>query len=115
MLFCLRGLRPAARWNERLLRTAFWSFNTGLGLMALLTLLPMGILQVSAAIQHGYWYARSADFMQQPLLHLLVWLRVPGDVIFSLGACALAAFIASLWLQPRTAPLPVAEPGTRTR
>ena len=115
MLFCLRGLRPAARWNERLLRTAFWSFNVGLCLMALLTLLPMGILQVTAAIQHGYWYARSADFMQQPLLHLLVWLRVPGDVIFSLGACALAAFVASLWLQPKNVPVTITEPGTRTR
>jgi nitric oxide reductase subunit B len=34
--------------------------------MALLTLLPMGIMQLLAAIEHGYWYARSAEFMQQP-------------------------------------------------
>jgi hypothetical protein len=31
--------------------------------MALLCLLPMGVLQVAAAIDHGYWYARSAEFM----------------------------------------------------
>ena len=30
MLFCLRGLKPDAAWNEGLLRGAFWSFNVGL-------------------------------------------------------------------------------------
>ena len=51
--------------------------------MALLTLLPIGMLQLQAAIEHGYWYARSAEFMQQPIIELLVWMRVPGDTIFS--------------------------------
>ena len=46
--------------------------------MALLTLLPLGTLQLLAAIEHGYWYARSAEFMQQPIVELLVWMRVPG-------------------------------------
>jgi uncharacterized protein involved in response to NO len=33
-----------------------------------------------AAIEHGYWYARSAEFMQQPIVDLLVWMRVvPAD------------------------------------
>ena len=31
-------------------------------LMALLTLLPMGVLQLNAALEKGYWYARSAEF-----------------------------------------------------
>ena len=52
----------------------------------LLTLLPLGTLQLIAAIDQGYWYARSAEFMQQPLVDLLVWMRVPGDTIFSVGA-----------------------------
>ena len=56
-------------WNERLLRGAFWSLNIGLALMALLTLLPLGVLQLQAALEHGYWYARSAEFMQQPIIH----------------------------------------------
>ena len=33
-------------------------------MMALLTLLPLGMLQLDAAIEHGYWFARSAEFMQ---------------------------------------------------
>jgi nitric oxide reductase subunit B len=101
MLFCLRGLRPETAWNERLLGTSFWTLNVGLSLMALLTLLPMGLLQLNAALENGYWYARSAEFMGQPLIDLLVWLRVPGDVIFSVGAVALALFVARLWIGAR--------------
>jgi nitric oxide reductase subunit B len=104
MLFCLRGLKPDAIWPEAPLHTAFWSLNIGLACMALFTLLPIGILQLIAAIDHGYWFARSADFMQQPLIEMLVWMRVPGDIIFSVGALSLAWFVARLWIAPRTAP-----------
>jgi nitric oxide reductase subunit B len=69
--------------------------------MALLTLLPLGTLQLFASLENGYWYARSAEFMQQPLVDLLVWLRVPGDTIFAIGAVALAIFVGGLWLFPR--------------
>ncbi len=100
MLFCLRGLKPAAIWPDAPLRTAFWALNIGLVAMALLTLLPIGILQLNAAINTGYWYARSADFMQQPLIEMLVWMRVPGDTIFSVGALSLAWFVARLWIAP---------------
>lgn len=100
-LFCVRGLRPTTVWNEGHLRGAFWSFNIGLSLMALLTLLPLGVLQLQAALEHGYWYARSADFMGKPLIEILVWMRVPGDVIFSVGALLLAYFIARQWLKPK--------------
>jgi len=100
VLFCLRGLRPGIVWNDRLLGTCFWSLNIGLALMALLTLLPIGTLQLLAAIDHGYAYARSAEFMHQPLVELLVWMRVPGDVIFSIGAVALTWFVMRLWIAP---------------
>jgi nitric oxide reductase subunit B len=100
MLFCLRGLRPAAVWQPGLLRGAFWTMNIGLSLMALLTLLPLGILQLLAAIENGYWYARSAEFMNQGIVHLLVWLRVPGDTLFGVGAVLLSLFVIKLWLQP---------------
>jgi nitric oxide reductase subunit B len=70
----------------------------------LLTLLPLGILQLIAAIEHGYWYARSAEFMQQPIVEMLVWMRVPGDTIFSVGALALAWFVLRLWIAPRRDP-----------
>jgi nitric oxide reductase subunit B len=107
VLFCLRGLRPHILWDERLLKTSFWSLNLGLALMAVMTLLPLGTLQLFAAIDNGYWYARSAQFMQQPVVELLVWLRVPGDTIFSIGAVAFAWFVIRLWMMPRREePLP---------
>ena len=103
MLFCLRGMKPEASWNEGWLRGGFWSLNIGLALMALLTLLPLGVLQLSAALEHGYWYARSAHFMDQPIVHLLVWLRMPGDTIFAVGALLIAWFVLRLWIKPRRA------------
>ena len=103
MLFCLRGLRPQVAWPEGLLRAAFWCFNIGLALMALLTLLPMGVLQLNAALEHGYWFARSAEFMVRPIIHMLVWLRMPGDLVFSAGALLLALFVLRNWVRPRPA------------
>jgi len=107
MLFCLRGMKPQAIWPEAPLRTAFWSLNIGLSGMALFTLLPLGILQVNAAMNHGYWFARSAEFMQQPIVDMLVWMRVPGDTLFSVGALALAWFVLRLWIAPKSASVPV--------
>ncbi len=103
MLFCLRGLKPEAVWPEKTLATGFWALNIGLAGMALLTLLPLGIMQLDAAVEHGYWFARSAEFMQRPIVDLLVWMRMPGDTIFSIGAVALAWFVARLWIAPRKA------------
>jgi nitric oxide reductase subunit B len=70
--------------------------NIGLALMVLLSLLPVGILQAAASIEQGLWYARSAEFLQQPLLQTLRWMRTIGDSVFTLGALALAWFVAGL-------------------
>ena len=100
MLFCLRGLRGQMVWDSRPLKVSFWSLNIGLALMALLTLLPLGTMQLFAAIEHGYAFARSAEFMQRPIVKLLIWMRVPGDTIFSVGALSLAWFVLRLWFAP---------------
>jgi nitric oxide reductase subunit B len=98
MLFCLRGLGRTSFWDERLLKGAFWSMNIGLGAMALLSLAPVGLLQVHAAVTEGFWYARSAEFLQQPLMQTLVWLRMPGDVVFSVGVGLLVLFVFRLFV-----------------
>ncbi|MBX6368644.1 MAG: nitric-oxide reductase large subunit [Rhodospirillales bacterium] len=103
MLFCLRNLARRAAWNDGLLKGAFWAMNGGLAMMVLMALLPMGAMQAWASVTHGLWYARSAEFMHQPLMHLFVWLRVPGDVVFSVGPVLLALFLAKLWLGGRGA------------
>jgi nitric oxide reductase subunit B len=75
---------------------SFWSINVGLALMVLLSVLPVGLLQTWASVEHGMWYARSAEFMQTPLLNHLRWLRVAGDTIFALGAVGLGWFVLGL-------------------
>lgn len=102
LLFCVRGLKPDVEWNDKLLRNSFWTLNIGLSMMALLTLLPLGLLQLNAVLNHGYWYARSAEFMGKPIIDLLVWMRVPGDTIFSIGALFLAWVVFRTWVAPKT-------------
>ena len=104
LLFALRGLRGQMAWDARALKVSFWCLNIGLALMALLTLLPLGVMQLLAAIEHGYAHARSAEFMQQPIVEMLVWMRVPGDTIFSVGALSLCWFVLRLWIAPKHDP-----------
>jgi nitric oxide reductase subunit B len=61
-------------------------------------------------LEHAYWFARSADFMGQPIIHLLIWLRVPGDTIFSIGALLVAWFVARLWIAPKRKLVPIKGP-----
>jgi nitric oxide reductase subunit B len=96
MLFVVKGLTIKYVWKTKLLSVAFWSINAGLMLMLLISLLPVGVLQTIASIKHGMWFARSAEFMQQPTIETLRWMRIIGDVIFSIGAMALALFIIGL-------------------
>ncbi len=96
MLTCLRVLIPGKEWKDGLLRFSFWSLNVGLMAMCLLSLLPVGLMQTKASVEHGYWYARSAEFMQTELMQTFRWMRVPGDTIFFLGALAFVLFVAGL-------------------
>jgi nitric oxide reductase subunit B len=98
MLFCLRSLTEQRVWKTGALTFAFWAMNVGLLLMALLSLLPIGLLQTWASVEHGLWYARSAEFMQTETMSTLRWLRVIGDTIFALGTLALGWFILGLKL-----------------
>jgi nitric oxide reductase subunit B len=115
LLFTLRALTPGMAWNGRLLGFAFWSINLGLGLMVGLSLLPVGLLQTWASVEFGYWYARSPEFLQTPLMQALRWLRVVGDTIFAAGAIALVAFVAVVGAKGRTGRVPVAAMETELR
>lgn len=96
MLVCLRVLIPGVEWKDGLLRFSFWALNGGLLAMCVISLLPVGLLQTWASVEHGYWYARSSEFLQTPVVRELRWLRIPGDTLFALGAVALVVFIAGL-------------------
>jgi nitric oxide reductase subunit B len=58
MLFFLRGLCGQLVWDTHALKMSFWCLNIGLSMMAVFTLLPLGILQLLAVLEHGCAYAR---------------------------------------------------------
>lgn len=99
LLFCLRAMAPRKPWREPALRFSFWSINIGLFLMVTVSLLPVGLMQTWASVEVGYWYARSAEFLQTPLMDALRWMRAPGDIIFAMGAFVFAAAVFRYRLQ----------------
>jgi nitric oxide reductase subunit B len=96
MLFCLKGLATHNVWRTGVLSFSFWAINVGLVLMVLLSVLPVGLAQTWASVEHGLWYARSAEFLQTDTLQVVRWLRVIGDTIFAVGALGFGWFVAGL-------------------
>ena len=56
-------------------------------------------MQGQASVTTGMWYARSDFFLQQGFLETLRWVRTFGDVVFMVGAIAIAwqVVILGLW------------------
>ena len=73
MVFVLRQTSDEARWAgiEKYVKTAFFGTNIGLGMMVLFSLFPSGVLQVWDVVQHGYWHARSLDYIGSGRAHPL--------------------------------------------
>ena len=102
VLFTVKAIHPALRWPDRTLKVAFWGINLGLAAMVLISVLPVGLLQTWASVEVGYWYARSEEFLQTPLMDTLRWLRVIGDTVFAIGAFAFVAAVGSITLGRRS-------------
>jgi len=107
MLFCLRGLFERSRHADRILAPAYWGMNIGLAMMVFLSLLPAGIYQAFWSVTQGMWYARSPGIIHSGVMETLVWLRVPGDIVFSFGVLALGFYAMKLLFVPKR---PVAQP-----
>jgi nitric oxide reductase subunit B len=101
LLFSLRAMDTTREWNGKLISYAFWSINIGLFSMVTLSLLPVGLMQTWASVEYGYWYARSAEFLQTDVMHTFRWMRVFGDTIFAVGIVALVAFVVKISLAPK--------------
>jgi nitric oxide reductase subunit B len=108
MLFCLRGLFPRQNWADTPLKVMFWSLNIGLAMMVFMSLVPAGIYQAVASVTEGLWYARSPEVIHSFWMETFVWLRVPGDIVFSIGTLGLAVFGWRLLVGRREAGLPKA-------
>ena len=110
MLVCLRARDPHAVWKQSYLKFAFWAMNSGLLAMCLGSLLPVGLMQTWASVEHGYWYARSSEFLESSLMQTFRWMRVPGDTLFASGALVLVAWVFSHRTRRPTTMTPLASP-----
>jgi nitric oxide reductase subunit B len=97
VVFALRQVSSDEVWarSEKYVRVSFWGLNVGLILMVILNLFPGGILQLLDVFKNGYWHARSVQFMNQPVIRLIEWLRMPADLIF-IGLGVVPLLIAGL-------------------
>ena len=87
--FCLRyAAADRYPFGEKLGRWAFWLYNSGLVLWIVFNFFPIGWPQLDAVYEHGLAYARSQDFYNATLLWQ--WMRMPGDIVFALGALFMA-------------------------
>jgi nitric oxide reductase subunit B len=94
MLFALREITPDRFWDEKNLNFSFWWINGGLVIMMVTGLIPNGFYQLVQSVNHGTWYARSAEVISSPWMQWTVWLRIPGDIIFAVGAVMLIYCVA---------------------
>ena len=85
VLFCTRYLMANDAWSNRLCGISFWCLNTGLMLMLILNIFPAGVIQMIASFTHGFWYARSYEFIHSNQFQMFTWLRVLGDLTFVVG------------------------------
>lgn len=84
ILICLRFYSNRI-WSSKKLKRAFWLLNIGLVAMVLFSLLPIGIIQAYTSITKGYSFARDSELLYSPTVQTLKWLRMIGDIIFSVG------------------------------
>jgi len=98
-LFCLRYMIPESRWSDRAAKISFWSLNLGLAWMVFGALFPLGILQLYHSVSHGYFDARTLQFITGGANPVLEWLRFPGDVVFIVGGVLPIVYLC--WLGVR--------------
>ncbi|MGA2620639.1 MAG: cbb3-type cytochrome c oxidase subunit I [Thermoguttaceae bacterium] len=111
ILFSWRGLVENKYWSDRILMTSFWGLNLGLVLMFTTGLLPIGMLQVWYAYEQGFWWCRSAEFYELPLVQTLgFWRVVPDTIIIVLGALPLLLFLLTTYPRLRKAGQPASPP-----
>jgi nitric oxide reductase subunit B len=98
MVFALRQVSTDSQWHstQKWIGGSFWGLNIGLGLMVLSNLFPGGVLQLVDVLNHGYWHARSPEFLNERIVRIIEWARLPADLIFIIAG-VLPALIATAW------------------
>lgn len=87
--FCLRYVAADRHpFSDKAGLWAFWLYNAGLVMWIVFNFFPIGWPQLDAVFQYGLAYARSNAFYSTTLLWQ--WMRLPGDVVFAIGALLMA-------------------------
>ncbi len=108
LTFALRQVLNDKQWTniEKYIRVGFWGLNIGLLLMVLITLFPGGVLQMTDALNNGYWHARSQAFLGGSLIKFIEWIRIVPDLIFGIAGVlpiVVAALLTYLTIRKRPA------------
>lgn len=82
LLYVLRNIIKPQAWSDKLVAISFWGLNIGLMGMIVITLLPVGFMQMAESFNHGFHVARSFAFYQKPIVNTLMWLRSLPDTVF---------------------------------
>lgn len=109
MVLTLRQVSTDETWirTERYVRVSFWGLNIGLAMMILGNLFPGGVMQLHDAMTHGYWHARSPEYLSQGFVRFIEWCRMPGDLVFMiLGVVPLVIASGRTYLLARKTAMP---------
>jgi nitric oxide reductase subunit B len=82
VLYVLRNIIKPEAWNDKWVTWSFWGLNIGLMGMILITLLPVGFMQMAESYNNGFAAARDFSFYQRPIVNTLMWLRLLPDSVF---------------------------------
>jgi nitric oxide reductase subunit B len=107
MVFAFRQVLADAEWTrvEKYVRVSFWGLNTGLALMVVTNLFPGGVLQLYDVLANGYWHARGPEFLNERIVRIIEWARLPADLIFiALGVTPMAIAAVLTYRLMRAAP-----------
>lgn len=94
IVFAMRTLLNASYFeNNTAFNHAFWAMNIGLFLMVILVIIPIGAIQLSSAVDNGFWFARSREFYEGATVNAFLWFRIVPDTIFLYGVLRLLQFV----------------------
>jgi nitric oxide reductase subunit B len=73
MVFAFRQVLNQSQWArvEKYVRLSIWGLNVGLASMVVINLFPGGVIRIEDVLNHGYWHARSPEFLNERVIWLI--------------------------------------------
>jgi nitric oxide reductase subunit B len=115
LIFSLRNIVKPENWNDKWVKLSCILLNVGLAGMIIISLLPVGFMQLKTAYDNGYATSRAAAFLQQDTVVNLLTIRAIPDTIFLVGVAILTIFCIKALFNLRSVthkeeePLPVSD------